>query len=188
MVLYVFILWDNQKKCYFIDVNIEVYYDKKFSHKTYFNDIVYYYELYGKYCDLENGEYFCSLKKLKKNIEKNIYTFDSRCECDDDLRYSGLCECDADEKKKDEYIVYQIINLRNLKTYVGTTDKTLLSVSLDHYILEDNEKISKLIKKYGLYDFKFEIIERFDNISEKKLMNKKLKYIKLFDSDNNGYN
>lgn len=89
------------------------------------------------------------------------------------------------------YYVYEIVNLKNNKKYIGITNnvKRRFSRHLSalRYNKHVNAKLQRAFNKYGELAFKFNIIEK-TLCSSEELANKETYYIKYFDSFNNGYN
>lgn len=100
-----------------------------------------------------------------------------------------------------EMIIYKITNLTNGKIYIGQTTQSFnkrykgLGVGIErvkkHYETKGNVKNEHLynaILKYGVDNFKIEILETCK--SEKELNETELKYIELYDTTNSekGYN
>lgn len=92
-------------------------------------------------------------------------------------------------------VIYKITNIINGKIYIGQTVEYEERVRHHKQIaFRDNSKekhkpLYKAIRKYGVKNFKFEIIDSANSIEE--LNEKEIYYIKLYDSciDNNkGYN
>ena len=89
------------------------------------------------------------------------------------------------------YYVYEIVNLKNNKRYIGITNnvKRRFSSHLSalRYNKHVNAKLQRAFNKYGEIAFEFNIIEK-TLCSSEELANKETYYIKYFDSFNNGYN
>ena len=89
------------------------------------------------------------------------------------------------------YYVYEIVNLKNNKRYIGITNnvKRRFSSHLSalRYNKHVNAKLQRAFNKYGELAFEFNIIEK-TLCSSEELANKETYYIKYFDSFNNGYN
>lgn len=94
-------------------------------------------------------------------------------------------------------LIYLITNLINNKIYIGQTcrsfDERKKEYTKEYNRINPNSKkcrlIIRAIHKYGIENFKFEILH--DNIKTKEELNKlERKYIKLYNStiDKNGYN
>ena len=87
-------------------------------------------------------------------------------------------------------IIYKVTNLINNKCYIGQTKKTL-SERMQNHIYKVNTcnlnlKFYNAIRKYGIENFNWEILEECDDINT--LNNLEIFYIKKYDSFNNGYN
>lgn len=81
-------------------------------------------------------------------------------------------------------VIYKWTNKINGKAYIGQTvnEKTRKQ---DHIKGKYNSVIHKAIKKYGLENFDYEVLEK---IEESKLSEREIYWIKYFDTYNNGYN
>jgi group I intron endonuclease len=91
--------------------------------------------------------------------------------------------------------VYNLVNLKNGKVYIGSTGKSLSLRKKQHFNnlkngTHENPILQKSYNKHGLESFKFEIIESFNNIKIEKLLKLEEKYILENDSTNRnfGYN
>ena len=87
-----------------------------------------------------------------------------------------------------EAIVYRIICLVNGKQYIGKTIGTIENRLQEHYLDSKNKK-SKLhtaMRKYGIDNFKIEIIEK--HIDESDAYDREIELIKQHDTYKNGYN
>jgi group I intron endonuclease len=89
--------------------------------------------------------------------------------------------------------IYLVTNLVNKKRYVGQTSRTVERRFIEHIRKGDYEcntsLLSKAIKKHGKEKFMIEVIEQFNNITQKELDAAEIKYIKQFDClMPNGYN
>jgi group I intron endonuclease len=91
-----------------------------------------------------------------------------------------------------EMIIYKATNLINGKVYIGQTIQTLKKRRWKHLSASRNKKFTwhfyKSIRKYGENNFKWEIIDRANNIDD---LNKKEEYwIKYYNSidEDYGYN
>lgn len=95
---------------------------------------------------------------------------------------------------KDTATIYSITNIVKNKRYVGKTmhpkqrwnaHKHLLT-SERHY----NRHLSNAVKKYGIDNFKFEILEQFENINNSQLKEKELSWMDFYKSyeREHGYN
>ena len=83
--------------------------------------------------------------------------------------------------------IYKIENLINNKKYIGQSiyyPKERWRQEIKGY-KQHNMVISKAIKKYGVENFTFEIIEEIDN---ELLDEREIYWIKYYDSYHNGYN
>ena len=85
-------------------------------------------------------------------------------------------------------LIYKIINKLNGKLYIGQTIKTLEERKQQHLQSVDklNTNIYLDMRKYGIDNFKFEIICYAKNIDELNML--ETYYIKKYDTVNNGYN
>jgi len=90
-----------------------------------------------------------------------------------------------------QYCIYKITNLINNKIYIGKTcdfENRIKYHKRRSFITHPNTLLVRAFKKYGIDNFKFEIIE--DNISSSKINQKERQYIIDLDSRNlsKGYN
>lgn len=87
--------------------------------------------------------------------------------------------------------IYKITNLINQKVYIGQTRQPILVRWEQHCFSPYECHFHSAIKKYGYQNFKVEELCRLD-LEEKELSKKlnelEIKYIKEYDSYNNGYN
>jgi group I intron endonuclease len=88
-------------------------------------------------------------------------------------------------------VIYKISNTINSKIYIGQTIKKLSERIYGHFAdakRNRNTKIARAIRKYGIDNFNFEIID--NALSQEELNELEKKYIKLFNSNTNefGYN
>ena len=89
-------------------------------------------------------------------------------------------------------LIYKATNIINGKSYIGLTTRTLEERKAEHYYSAINQKdnfpFHKAIAKYGIQNFKWEIIE--DNIFDKDILAEKEKYwIKQYNTFSQyGYN
>lgn len=83
------------------------------------------------------------------------------------------------------YRIYSLTNITENKKYIGLTSNKYLSERISRGY-KKNTKINKAIEKYGKKDFNVEILFETDdkNIAEEK----EKYYIKLFNTQENGYN
>ena len=88
--------------------------------------------------------------------------------------------------------IYKFTNLINQKVYIGQTRQKLEIRYNQHINAKDNCPIHLAIKKHGIDNFKFEVIEELDLEKEdliEKLNTLEIEYIKKYDSlCPNGYN
>lgn len=88
------------------------------------------------------------------------------------------------------FLIYKFTNKINGKSYVGFTCRGFELRKYEHFYLsqkESNFKFHKALKKYGIDNFIYEILE--NNIMSRTDANiREIYYIKLFDSFRNGYN
>lgn len=88
--------------------------------------------------------------------------------------------------------IYCITNIINNKKYIGLSSNIYRRwgehrrVPFNESSKEYNYPLYRAIRKYGLENFKFEIIEQCSD--EKKLLEKEAHWIKYYDSINKGYN
>ncbi len=94
-------------------------------------------------------------------------------------------------KKYNKSGIYKITNLINLKFYIGSTN-SITNRKGNHFSLlnrsiHPNRYLQNSVNKYGIENFKFEIIEY---CLEKELIEKEQYYIDIFQTYNNkiGYN
>lgn len=87
--------------------------------------------------------------------------------------------------------IYKITNLINGKCYIGQSVQIEKRFEQHKRNFDNknektyNSKFYRAIRKYGLENFSFEILEE---CNQKDLNNKEIYWIKFFDSFNNGYN
>ena len=84
--------------------------------------------------------------------------------------------------------IYKITNIENNKIYIGQTRKSIKERWKNH--IADSKradyKFSRAIKKYGIFCWKIDILEKLENI---ELLNEREKYwISLYNSVKEGYN
>lgn len=85
-------------------------------------------------------------------------------------------------------LIYKIENIINHKIYIGKTIRSFKERKAEHcrsYKTKDS-LLYRAMRKYGLENFQFEVIE--DNISDKEISNKEKEYIKKYNSYYEGYN
>lgn len=82
-------------------------------------------------------------------------------------------------------IIYQIRNKINEKKYIGQTIRALLERIEDYKRLITNDYLANSIKKYGLDNFEFSIIDTANTIEE--LNQKEIYYIEKFNTRNKEY-
>lgn len=86
-------------------------------------------------------------------------------------------------------IIYKVTNLTNGKIYIGQTQKTLYDRKYSHYKKVkqgSNTSFHNALRKYDGKNFKWEIIDKVDNIEKLNFLEEY--YIKKFNSFKNGYN
>ena len=81
-------------------------------------------------------------------------------------------------------VIYKWTNKINGKSYIGQTINEEFGKQ-DHIKGKYNSVIHKAIKKYGLKNFDYEVLEQ---IEESKLSEREIYWIEYFDTYNNGYN
>lgn len=81
-------------------------------------------------------------------------------------------------------VIYKWTNKINGKSYIGQTINEEFRKQ-DHIKGKYNSVIHKAIKKYGLKNFDYEVLEQ---IEESKLSEREIYWIEYFDTYNNGYN
>jgi len=87
--------------------------------------------------------------------------------------------------------IYQIQNLINQKRYIGLTAKDLHKRWSAHRnkAKKCNKGIYAAIQKYGIDNFKFEVLETFNDLSFDELLAKEVEYIKKYNTFSpGGYN
>ena len=88
--------------------------------------------------------------------------------------------------------IYKIINILNTKCYIGSAVNLKLRLQRHLYELEkqvhNNNYLQKSFNKNGIEVFEVEILEVFEKIDYKELLNIEKTYILYFDSINKGYN
>lgn len=82
-------------------------------------------------------------------------------------------------------IIYKIQNKINNKIYIGQTIRTL-DERIKEYKRSKKSCVGKAIRKYGIDNFKIEIIDNANSIEE--LNEKEIYYIKKYNSMDEGYN
>lgn len=85
--------------------------------------------------------------------------------------------------------VYKITNIINNLCYIGIS-KDIYNRWKYHkqYYIKKNNKLYNAIKIYGINNFKFEIIETFQELNIELLQNREIYWIDYYNSYNNGYN
>lgn len=87
-------------------------------------------------------------------------------------------------------VIYKATNVINEKVYIGQTIQTLHSRQLKHESFSRKENppchFCRALKKYGLDNFKWEVVMSCNNREE--LNNMECQCITTFDSHKNGYN
>ena len=88
--------------------------------------------------------------------------------------------------------IYQIRNIINDKKYIGMTKRSIEIRKSDHIKMCNdsnsrmyNFKLYKAMRKYGINNFEFSVIEECDN---KKLEEREKYYIEFYNTTINGYN
>lgn len=74
-------------------------------------------------------------------------------------------------------IIYKITNNVNGKVYIGQTVRTLKE-RIGEHLRHNNLVVQKAIHKYGINNFKFEVIDKANNIDE--LNKKEIKWIDFY--------
>lgn len=89
-------------------------------------------------------------------------------------------------------IIYSITNLINNKRYIGISQNYEDRKRVHLWALKNNkhknEKLQNSVNKYGLNNFKFEILKRVETDNRIEALKIENYYIKKYDSYNNGYN
>ena len=89
-------------------------------------------------------------------------------------------------------LIYKATNKITNKSYIGQTIKKLDQRKSEHkhraFFENSNTKFYNAIKKYGWYNFTWEILEESNEWSKEELDEKEIYYIQLYDTINNGYN
>ena len=81
--------------------------------------------------------------------------------------------------------IYKITNLKNNKIYIGQSKDIQRRWNEHKYDERHNSPIHNAIKKYGIDNFQFEVIEE---CSLQELNEREKYWIEYYDSYNNGYN
>ena len=87
--------------------------------------------------------------------------------------------------------IYKITNIVNQKSYIGQSIHIESRWTDEKYVLTEptdpryKSSLSKAFRKYGIENFKFEILEE---CSKEELSSKEIYYIDLYNSYYNGYN
>ncbi len=81
--------------------------------------------------------------------------------------------------------IYKFTNLINSKVYVGLTNNVKVRLA-SHGSKRSNSYISKALRKYGIDNFKFEILETVGTLEEANI--REMYFISKFGSYGNGYN
>ena len=87
--------------------------------------------------------------------------------------------------------IYKITNTVNQKSYIGQSIHIENRWTDEKYVSTDpidpryNSSLSKAFRKYGIENFKFEILEE---CSKEELSNREIYYINLYNTYYNGYN
>ena len=92
--------------------------------------------------------------------------------------------------------VYKCVNVFNEKVYIGITIESLEERKRKHIsdTLRNKDKchFHRALRKYGLDAFEWSVIETISSNSKENLLfclkNLEIKYVKLYDSYNSGYN
>jgi len=86
-------------------------------------------------------------------------------------------------------IVYKATNKVNGKVYIGITIRTLKE-RMDQHLYQSKHgvkyKFQNALNKYGIDCFEWDVVDSANSIDE--LKNLEMKYIRQYDSFNNGYN
>ena len=89
-------------------------------------------------------------------------------------------------------IIYSITNLINNKRYIGISQNYEDRKRVHLWALKNNkhknEKLQNSVNKYGLDNFKFEILKKVETDNRIEALKIENYYIKKYDSYNNGYN
>jgi len=93
--------------------------------------------------------------------------------------------------KEKKFLIYKITNIKNNKLYIGYTSSGLNKRWYEHKKSAKNGKgfyLHKAIRKYGIGNFKIEIIDRLSSF--RNLLQAEILWISLYDSTNKhaGYN
>ena len=83
-------------------------------------------------------------------------------------------------------IIYKVTNKVNKKIYIGQTTRILKCRMREHINDQRKYYFHNALRKYGIDNFKWEIIERCD--SKRELDEMEFHYIKQYDTFNGGYN
>jgi len=93
------------------------------------------------------------------------------------------------EKKRNNYLVYKVVNKRTNMTYIGSTTKSIESRKKDHIQKAGKgtgHKFHSNLSTYGFDAFEWKQIDTANNVNE--LATKEKDYIIKYDSKENGYN
>lgn len=90
--------------------------------------------------------------------------------------------------------IYKFTNKFNGKSYIGQSINLELRYKSHKRNYQNsnlhtyNSKFYRALRKYGFDNFEYNILEENDLFSQEDLNNKEKYYIKLYDSQKNGYN
>lgn len=90
--------------------------------------------------------------------------------------------------------IYQILNKKDNKSYIGSTNNILTRKRKHFKALKDgihhNEILQRAYNKYGIENFEFVILKEFENISRDELYLIENEYVQNYESSKlkNGYN
>ncbi len=138
--------------------------------------------------------------RLPKRMKENNYFCSKPCMDSYKKYYSYLNLIDMNDIKTSEYIqfnqdckniIYKITNIINNKVYIGVTTKGLHD-RIQSYLSEikthkDTRYIIRSMRKYGINNFKFQVLEYYSTISNLEIGEREKYWIDYYQSNNNQY-